>query len=507
MEKSKLSIEEFASFCKRKGFIYPTAEIYGGFAGFFDYGPLGVEIKNSIKNSFWKEFVQKREDIVGIDGSIITNPKVWQASGHADCFTDILLFCQKCKYHVRADTYLEDKLKTSLTGAKKHDIDKLIAEKKIKCPKCTNELTTTNFNLMLKTQVGPIEENSSIGYLRPETAQLIFINYKQVQENSRRKLPFGIAQMGKAFRNEISPRDFLFRCREFEQMEIEFFAHPDKINDCEFFEEIKNLEANLITSKQQEKNESHKKTHLKDLVEKKLASKWHAYWLGMFYKWFLDLGIHPDNLRLREHKKDELAHYAGACFDIEYNFPIGWKEIHGNADRKQFDLTQHINFSKSDLSYYDEESKTKVIPYVASEPSQGVDRAFMAFMFDAYTYDEKRQNVVLKLNPKLSPIKAGIFPLLSNKPELVSKAREVYNLLRQEFAVFFDVSGSIGRRYARMDEIGTPKCITIDFDTLRDDTINTVTVRDRDTTVQSRIKIDDLITSLSLSPEKQLPSA
>ena len=279
MEKNKITVEEFAAYCKRKGFVYPTAEIYGGFAGFFDYGPLGVEVKSSIKGSFWREFVQKREDVVGIDGSIITNPKVWQASGHTDCFTDVLLYCAKCKYHVRADTYIEDKLKIPLAGVKKDDIDKIIKEQKIKCPKCSAELSTTNFNLMLKANIGPIDEQSSIGYLRPETAQLIFINYRQVQENSRRKLPFGIAQIGKAFRNEISPRDFLFRCREFEQMEIEFFVHPEKINDCMSFDEIKSLEVNLLTAKQQDKNESHKKAHLRDLVEKKLAGKWHAYWL------------------------------------------------------------------------------------------------------------------------------------------------------------------------------------------------------------------------------------
>ena len=492
---SKITIDELASFCKRKGFVYQSAEIYGGFAGFFDFGTLGVELKENIKKSFWKTFVQQRDDVVGIEGSIITNPMVWKASGHAECFEDILIECKKCKFRVRADTFIEDKLNISLVGVGRDEIDKIITEKKINCPKCNGNFKSTNFNLMLKTNVGPVEEHSSVSFLRPETAQLIFVNFKLVQENTRKKLPFGIAQIGKAFRNEISPRDFLFRAREFEQMEIEFFVDADKINDCGFYNEIANIELNALTSEMQDANVTHKKTKICNLVDEKLLSKWHAYWLISFYNWFIELGINPGNIRIREHKKDELAHYASACFDIEYNFPIGWKEIHGNADRKQFDLSQHIKFSGKELGYFDEESKTKIVPYVASEPSQGVERAFLAFLYDAYTYDEKRENVVLKLHPRLAPVKTAVFPLLSNKPELVEKAREIYLMLRKEWSCTFDLSGSIGRRYARMDEIGTPLCITIDFDTLKDDT---VTVRERDSMKQERIKIGELIKYLRL---------
>ena len=462
-----LTIEDIAVFCKKKGFVYPNSEIYGSFAGFFDYGHLGVELKNNIKSEFWKTFVHQREDVVGIDGAIITHPMVWKASGHIDSFTDYIYKCEKCKTMVKGEN-----------------------EQGMKCPKCKGEMKNEGkFNLMFSTQVGPLSSSENISYLRPETAQLIFTNYKLVQDNARQKLPFGIAQVGKAFRNEISPRDFLFRSREFEQFEIEFFVHPKKVNDCPFIKEVENMKLNLITAEQQKNNKEHSQITIKEIIEKKIALPWHAYWLTEYYKFFLNLGIKKENLRLREHLKDELAHYAKACFDIEYKFPFGWKEIHGNADRQQFDLTQHMKFSKSSLEYFDEETKEKVVPYVVSEPSQGIDRAFLAFMFDAYNDDKERGNIVLKLNPKLAPVKLGIFQLVSNKAEITSKAREVFELLKKDFVCQYDKSGSVGRRYARADELGVPFCITVDFDTLND---QSATIRDRDSTKQVRIKIDDL---------------
>jgi len=485
-----LSIQDMFVFCKKKGFVFPNSEIYGGFAGFWDYGPLGVELKKNVISEWWKRFVHSREDVVGIDGAIITNPKVWKASGHVDCFVDVVVECGKCNYRLKAENLIEDFLGIRAEGLKPEDFDKLIRENKIKCPKCKGEFKKARFlQLMFETMVGPVDGVKS--YLRPETAQLIFVNFRNVVETCRVKLPFGIAQVGKAFRNEISPRDFLFRAREFEQMEIEYFVHPDRIDDCPFFDEVKDMEVNVLTAKMQEAGEKEgKKMKISELVEKNIATKWHAYWVGVGYKWFVDLGINPENLRLREHLHSELAHYAGACIDIEYKFPFGWKEIYGNADRKQFDLEQHSKFSKEELSVYDQETKQKVIPYVAAEPSQGVDRTFLAFLFDAYSYDEKRGNVVLKLHPKLAPIKVAVFPLLSNKPDLVKKAREVFSVLKKEFNCFYDQSGSIGRRYARQDEIGTPFCVTIDFDSLKQED---VTVRFRDTTEQVRVKIGELV--------------
>ncbi|MCX8146936.1 MAG: glycine--tRNA ligase, partial [Candidatus Woesearchaeota archaeon] len=452
---------------------------------FFDYGPLGVELKRNIENALWKRFVQSRSDIVGIDGSIITNPSVWKASGHVDCFEDIMLDCLKCKSRFRADHLIEDILKIKAEGLSAEDIDKIVKENKLKCPNCKSSLEgAKKFNLMFETNVGPVKGNTS--YLRPETAQLIFADFKSVYDTSRVKLPFGIAQLGKAFRNEISPRDFLFRVREFEQFEIEFFIHPKKADDCNAndIKEMEELEVNALLDGSKEQV----KIKIKDLLKKKIMSKWHAYWLGQFYKFFLDYGIKKENLRIRQHQKKELAHYAKACFDIEYKFPIGWKEIHGCADRQQFDLSQHTLHSKKDLSIFDEESKEKIIPCVI-EPSQGIGRALLAFLFDAYNDDKKRGNIVLKLDPKVAPIKAGIFPLVGNKPEIVKIAKEIYSSLKNEFTCQYDQSGSIGRRYARADEIGIPYCITVDFDTLDD---KAVTIRDRDTTKQERVKINDL---------------
>lgn len=461
-----LTIEDISVFCKKKGFVYPNSEIYGSFSGFFDYGHLGVELKNNIKNEFWKRFVQQRDDVVGIDGAIITHPKVWRASGHADSFTDYIYKCDKCKLLLKGEN-----------------------DKGMKCPKCRADLKMDGkFNLMFETNVGP--GGGSISYLRPETAQLIFTDYKLVQDSSRKKLPFGIAQMGKAFRNEISPRDFLFRSREFEQFEIEFFIHPKNVDDCPYIKEIENMKVNILTSDNQKKGKEHIEINIKQVIEKKIASSWQAYWLAQYYRFFLDLGIRGENLRLREHLKEELAHYAKACFDIEYRFPFGWREIHGNADRGQFDLKQHMEFSKTSLEYFDEESKEKIIPYVASEPSQGIDRAFLAFIFDAFNDDKKRGNIVLKLDCRLAPVKIAVFPLVN---KLNDKAKEVFDNLKKEFNCVYDKSGSVGRRYARADEIGVPYCVTIDFDSLND---KACTIRNRDDTKQIRVKISDLVNVL-----------
>jgi glycyl-tRNA synthetase len=467
MADKKLSIEDMATFCKKKGLVFQSGDIYGGLAGFFDFGPECVELKNNIKREWWKFHVQEREDIVGIDGSIITNPKVWEASGHVANFNDVYVKCKKCKKPNKMD---------------KSEIGKTKCE-------CGGEYEVIgDINLMFKTNVGPVD--GSTAYLRPETAQLIFANFKLVAESSRMKLPFGIAQIGKAFRNEISPRDFLFRSREFEQMEIEYFVDPENFKKCPFIKEVLKHEMNILSEEAQKKNQKPKKMTIEEALKNKIIStEWLAYWLALEHKWFINLGANPDNFRIRQHMKDELAHYSSDCWDLEYNFPFGWKELEGMADRSDFDLQQHIKHSKKELSIFNQDTNKKIVPYVAAEPSLGVERALLVFMFDAYNDDKKRGNIVLNLDPKLSPIKAGIFPLMG-KPELENLAREIQSNLKKYFNVKYDRSGSIGRRYARADEIGTPYCITVDFDSLKD---NSVTIRDRNTTQQKRVKIQQLV--------------
>jgi len=489
----KPTIEELAVFCKKKGFVFPSSDLYGGLAGFYDYGPLGVELKNNIKQEFWKSFVQSRNDMVGIDGSIISHQKIWEASGHLSGFSDLLLECPKCKTKQRADHFIEEKLNIPADGLTTKEIDELIKKHNLTCPKCKNKLSDIkDFNLMFPVKLGSQEDSSSTAYLRGETAQLIFASFDNIVSTSRVKLPFGIAQIGKAFRNEIAPRNFLFRLREFEQAEIEYFIHPQK---KDFPYKInKALKISFLSAKDQESKKKAKELTFEELIKIKAMSEWHAYWLQEIISWFISLGIKKESLRIREHTKKELSHYSKATFDLEYNFQdLGFKEIHGCADRQQFDLLQHEKHSKKPLGIFDEESKQRVIPKVI-EPSQGIDRAFLTFIYEAYDYDKSRENVVLHLNPKLSPIKAAIFPLLSNKTELTKKAEEVFDLLKQEFKCFYDDSGSIGRRYARQDENGTPYCITIDFDTLKN---STVTIRDRNTTKQVRIHIERLKDSLN----------
>ncbi len=484
----KLTIENMAVFCKSKGFVYPSSEIYGGLSGFFDYGPLGSEMKNNLKQAWWKFHVQDREDIVGIDGSIITHPKVWQASGHVENFEDVLIECKKCQERYRADLLIEDTLKIQADGLKAVDINKLVEQNKIRCPKCKGELAeASTFNLMFQTYAGPKQSDESKTYLRPETAQIMFVDFKQIVENARLKPPFGIAQSGKAFRNEISPRNFLFRCREFEQMEIEYFIHPDKFGECPFIGEVEDFELNVYSSDMQQEKKESEKIKVKDILQKKIMkSPWHAYWLATETKWFISLGADISNFRVRQHLPDEKAHYSKDCWDLEYNFPFGWKELEGIADRGDFDLNQHMKHSKKELKLYDEEKKEKFTPHVVAEPSQGVDRSFLVFMFDAYNNDKKRGNIVLKLHPKLAPVKLGIFPLVN---KLEKEAREVYGNLKSLFTCQYDRSGSVGRRYARADEIGVPYCITVDFDYQKD---KSVTVRDRDSTQQIRVSAEDL---------------
>jgi len=460
---TEISVDEMAIFCKRRGFVYQSADIYGGFAGFWDFGHLGAELKNNIKKEWWKFHVWQRRDIKGIDGSIITHPLVWKASGHVDSFSDIFVICKKCKKPEKID---------------RKDLGK------VKCPKCGgdfDEASAKEFKLMFKTNVGEKDE----AYLRPETAQLIFTNFKSVYENARMKLPFGIAQVGKAFRNEIAPRDFLFRCREFEQMEIEYFIVPD--SNCIY--EIPEIEILTYSATNQEKNELPVKMKITDALKKEIIKKdWHAYWLATEFLWFINLGANPDKFRIRQHRKDELAHYSSDCWDLEYNFPFGWKELEGIADRSDYDLSQHQKFSKKDLTIFDEDSKKKILPHVICEPSLGVERAFLVFMFDSYFYDDKRENIVLKLHPKLAPIKAAIFPIVK-KEEFEKLCENIFEDLKDEWNVVYDESGSIGRRYARNDEIGTPYCITVDEESLKN---KDVTIRDRNTKMQVRVKISEL---------------
>jgi len=501
---------DIVALCSKNGIVFPSGEIYGGLAGFFDFGPLGVELKENIKRDFWDKFVRRRVDIVGMDGAIITNPKTWNASGHVDRFHDPLVTCKKCKKKSRLDHLLEDKLEIQVDGLSFDDMEELRKKNEIPCPYCKGELSELkSFNLMFQTHVGAESTEKDVAYLRPETAQLIFINFRRIQNAYRLKLPFGIAQIGKAYRNEISPRNFLFRMREFEQIEIEFFVHPNELNDCPYFDEVQNYKLKVLSAEMQKNKEAETWMQAKEMIDKKfIMTKWHCYWLVAFIKWFEELGINLENLRVRQHLPDEKSHYALETWDIEYKFPFGWKEIHGNANRTTFDLSEHIRFreNKPDLEnenliktksynavvgYQDPKTNEKLIPYVVSEPSQGVERLFLTILFEAYS--ERDGKKVLKFDPKIAPIKLGVFPLLSNHEGLVTKSKDVFNLMNEKFTSFLDISGSIGRRYARADERGFPFCLTIDHQTLEDDT---VTVRDRDTTKQDRIKISELLKNI-----------
>ncbi len=462
MERKDISIEELASFCKRKGFVYSSGDIYGGLSGFWDFGHLGVEFKNNIKKEWWKFHVSQRDDVVGIDGAIITNPKVWEASGHTESFIDYIVKDKKTGEEFKIDA---------------HEVEKYEKEDKYE--------VGGKFNPMFITSVGPHEDKNSKVYLRPETAQMIFSNFKYVFDNARLKLPCGIAQAGKAFRNEIAPRDFLFRSREFEQMEIEYFIKSGQ--KCGF--EIPDEKVLVYSEKLQKKEKEPVEMKVEEAFKKGIIkNKWHAYWIASEIRWFRALGADMDKFRIRQHLKDELSHYSSDTWDLEYKFPFGWRELQGFADRGEYDLSQHEKFSGKNMQVFDEETKKKILPCVVCEPSLGVERAFLVFLLDSYFYDSERENIILKLNPKLSPVKAAIFPIV--KGEKFEKiARNVYEELKKEFNVVYDASGSVGRRYARADEQGTIACITVDGDSLKD---KSATIRDRDTTGQVRVNISEL---------------
>ena len=453
MNNSEKTMDKIVALCKNRGFVYPGSEIYGGLANSWDYGPLGVEFKNNIKRAWWKRFVQDCKYNVGLDSAIIMNPEVWVASGHVGGFSDPLMDCKACKTRHRADTLIEDyaaenHLDVNPAGWTNEEMSKYIADNGITCPACGAKDFTDirKFNLMFKTYQGVTEDSSSELYLRPETAQGIFVNFKNIARTTRKKLPFGVGQIGKSFRNEITPGNFIFRIREFEQMELEFFCKPG--TDLE----------------------------------------WFKYWKDYCERFLYDLGMTRDNLRLRDHDADELCFYSKATTDFEYLFPFGWGELWGVADRTDYDLTQHANHSGESMEYFDPETNEKYVPYVI-EPSLGADRVTLAFLIDAYdeeTVGEGDTRVVLHLHPALAPFKAAVLPL---SKKLSEKAGEVQDMLGKYFNVDFDETGSIGKRYRRQDEIGTPFCITYDFESEGD---GCVTVRDRDTMEQERVKIEDL---------------
>ncbi len=482
-----LSIEDMATFCKQKGFIYRSSDIYGGLAGFWDFGPKGVELLNALKTSWWKFFVQSREDIVGIDASIISHPKTWEASGHVASFGDLLLVCSKCKYKVRADHFVGEQLGISADGMIADEINHLIKDKNLRCPECKSQFKEANsFNLLFETKVGASTESHNVAYLRGETAQAMFMNFKLIADTCRMQLPFGIAQIGRCFRNEIAPRDFLFRSREFHIAEIEYFIHPAGKKCSLLTKKHLDLMLHVLTAElQTQQKTTPKKMTIQDMLKHNMFDEWHAYLLAEQYFWILSLGLSSEKLKIREHVKTELSHYSSATFDIDYGFPFGSKEIAGNANRGQYDLNQHIKFSSQKLELFDETTKQKVVPRVI-EPTFGIERIFLAVLFEAYNYDKERGNVVLRLPPRLAPTKVCVFPLVN---KLQEKARAVYELLKGDMSCQYDSSGSIGRRYARADELGVPYGVTIDFESLEDDS---VTIRDRNTTHQRRVKIVDL---------------
>jgi len=418
---SEVKLKDIANLCKRRGFIFQDSEIYGGIGSVWDYGPLGVELKKNVKDQWWKSMVYERTDVEGLDAAIIMNPETWKASGHVTSFADLLVDCKECKKRFRVDK-LEGK----------------------ECPECGGELTEPrSFNLMFKTQVGSVEGQAQDVYLRPETAQGIFVNFENILNTSRRKIPFGVAQIGKAFRNEITTGNFTFRSREFEQMELEFFVKPGE------------------------------------------DEKWYEYWLGERMNWYLSLGIKKENLRLRQHSDEELAHYAKRCHDIEYLFPMGWSELEGIANRTDYDLKKHSEISGRDLVYFDDATEERYTPYVI-EPSGGIDRTVLAFLVDAYNVEtvRDRKRVFLSLDHRLAPIKVAILPLLKNRPEIVEMAHRLRDDLKGDYRVVYDDTAAIGRLYRRQDEIGTPFCVTVDVESLSD---GKVTVRYRDTMEQERV--------------------
>ncbi len=463
-----VDMDKIVSLCKRRGFIFHSSEIYGGTGSCWDYGPLGVELKNNVKRIWWRDSVQFRSDMVGLDSSILMHPRVWEASGHLDHFTDPMVDCKACKKRFRSDKLDEDVWVHYCAATKGNrfmvaarEPCKHCGAKRTLCPACgKGDLTDPRqFNLMFKTFMGPVEDDAAVTYLRPETAQGIFVNFDNVLQSMRMKLPFGIAQIGKAFRNEITPGNFTFRTREFEQMEIEFFVMPGT------------------------------------------DEEWHQRWIDERFGWYPKYGLRKENIRLREHEKDELAHYAKRTADIEYLFPMGWSELEGIANRTDFDLKQHAQFSGKALEYFDDESKQKLIPYVV-EPSAGADRATLAFLVDAYHEEEVRgeKRVVLRLHPELAPINIAVLPLLKKNDRIVETAKKLSADLRKRWHAVYDDTASIGRLYRRQDEVGTPFCVTVDVQTVGDDKSaadEKVTIRDRNTMEQVRVPINYLETVMA----------
>jgi len=448
MKQDKL--KDIVALCKRRGFIFPGSDIYGGLANTWDYGPMGVELKNNVKKNWWNYFVQRRADMVGLDAAIFMHPKVWEASGHVGGFSDPLVECLECKKRFRGDQLLEEQTDLQVTELDLMQIGVALKENNVKCPNCKNTSFTEpkHFNLMFSTQMGVVEGSTQTVYLRPETAQGIFVNFDNVLNSSRVKVPFGIAQIGKSFRNEITPKQFIFRTREFEQMEIEYFVKPG--TEKERFDE----------------------------------------WLEYCKNWFFDLGIKKENLNEREHDPKELAFYSNKTVDLEYNFPWGFGELVGIASRTDYDLSQHNKFANKKLEYFNQQTKERYIPYVI-EPSFGVDRSIFTFLLDAYEIEklENRERTVLKLDPRLAPIKFGIFALKRNSAELVDISTKIFKKFSSQYNIQMDNGGNIGKAYARQDEIGTPYCVTVDFETLKDDS---VTIRDRDSMTQERVNLDKL---------------
>jgi glycyl-tRNA synthetase len=451
-------MDKIVALCKRRGFVFPGSEIYGGLANTWDYGPLGVELKNNVKQLWWRTFVHRRRDIVGLDAGILMHPRVWEASGHVLNFNDPLVDCRTCKARFRADHLIEEALGIPAAGMTPEEMSRLLRERNVPCPNCGNRTLTDarQFNMMFRTTIGPVEETGVEVYLRPETAQAMFVQYKNILATSRVKLPFGIAQIGKAFRNEITPGNFIFRDIEFEQMEIEYFVKPGDGERA--FDE----------------------------------------WLAAMRDWIRLIGLKEAHVRIREHAPEELSHYSSRTVDFEYNFPapMGWKELYGLANRTDYDLSRHQEFSGEDLRYFDQETGERYLPHVI-EPTFGVDRTVLVVLLDAYdeeaTVDVNGRpdiRVVLRLSPKLAPYKAAVLPLM-RKPELVEVARELFTALQDEtpYLVDYDETANIGKRYRRQDEIGTPFCFTIDYETLDD---GTVTVRDRDTMMQERLELSEV---------------
>ncbi len=448
-------MNKIVSLAKRRGFVFPGSEIYGGLANTWDYGPVGVELKNNIKQEWWKFFVKNRDDVIGIDAAILMNSKVWESSGHVAGFNDALIDCKACQARIRADHLIEDALDMKAEGMTPEDMTKLIAENSIKCPICgkIDFTEARKFGLMFKTFQGVTEEDKNVIYLRPETAQAMFVNFKNVLNSTNKKIPFGIAQIGKSFRNEITPGNFIFRTVEFEQMELEYF------------------------------------------IDEKDWEKLFDYWQAEMEKWLEYIGVKKENYSIRKHDQDELSHYSKRTIDFEYDFPFGTKELYGLAYRTNFDLMSHQNASGQNMEYFDAENNRKYIPHVL-EPTFGVDRTVLAAMIDAYTEEEaptaggkSETRVMMKFNKNIAPVKVAILPL-SKKENLSKKAKEVFDLVKTEYACQYDESQSIGKRYRRQDEIGTPYCVTVDFETLED---NAVTVRDRDTMKQERVGIKELV--------------